>query len=43
MIEKIINYFHRLYYKSSSERYVNYLRSKGIVIGGGIILIPKQA
>ena len=43
MIEKIINYFHRLYYKSSSERYVNYLRSKGIVIGVGNHIDPKTS
>lgn len=42
MIHKILNFINNLYYKSSSERYIKYLRTKGILIGGVIILIPKQ-
>lgn len=41
MITKIIWKLQELYYKSSSERYCNWLRNKGIVIGGGTKLRPK--
>ena len=34
MINKIIRKLQDLYYKSSSESYCNWLRNKGIVIGG---------
>ena len=34
MLNKIIRKLQELYYKSSSERYCNWLRNKGIVIGG---------
>lgn len=41
MLNKIIRKLQELYYKSSSERYCNWLRNKGIVIGGGTKLRPK--
>lgn len=41
MINKIIRKLQELYYKSSSERYCNRLRNKGIVIGEGTKLRPK--
>ena len=41
MINKIIQKLQELYYRSSSERYCNWLRNKGIAIGGGTKLRPK--
>lgn len=43
MIHKIIDCIYLLYYKSSSKRYIKYLRSKGIVIGGGNHIDPKTS
>lgn len=42
MIQRIINKIKMLYYKSSSDRYIAYLRSKGISIGYGTKLRPKS-
>ena len=41
MLNKIIRKLQELYYRSSSERYCNWLINKGIVIGGGTKLRPK--
>ena len=35
MIKKLWNKFYRMYYTSSSDRYVKYLRKRGVRIGGG--------
>lgn len=43
MIHKILNFVNQLYYKSSSERYIKYLRTKGILIGGGNHIDPKTS
>ena len=43
IIRHIINYISRLYYRSSSERYIKYLKSKGISIGGGNFIDPKTS
>ncbi len=37
MISKILNAIKRKYYMSSSDRFCNYLRNRGIYIGGGAI------
>lgn len=42
MINKIIQKLQELYYNSSSERYCNWLRNKGIVIGGVLSFDLKQ-
>lgn len=34
MISKILNAIKRKYYMSSSDRFCNYLRNRGICIGG---------
>lgn len=39
----IINYICRIYYRSSSKRYIKYLRTKGILIGGGNYIDPKTS
>ena len=41
MISKIINKLLRMYYHSSSDKFCNYLKSKGIQIGGGNSFRPK--
>ncbi len=38
MIKKIIDFILRIYYTSSSERYIIYLRNKGVKIGEGTII-----
>ena len=38
MIKRLWNYICRLYYTSSSDRYISYLRKKGIQIGEGSII-----
>lgn len=43
MIHKILNFVNQLYYKSSSERYIKYLRTKGILIGVGNHIDPKTS
>lgn len=43
MIHKILNFVNQLYYKSSSERYIKYLRTKGILIGEGNHIDPKTS
>lgn len=43
MIKKIINKIYRLYYTSSSNRYIKYLRRNNIKIGKGCIIFdPKR-
>lgn len=39
----IINYICRIYYRSSSKRYIKYLRTKGILIGEGNYIDPKTS
>lgn len=41
MISKIINKLLRMYYHSSSDKFCNYLKSKGIQVGGGNRFRPK--
>ena len=41
MIKRLFNKLAQHYYRSSVERYCNYLRNKGIRIGCGTILRPK--
>lgn len=43
IIRHIFNYLCRLYHISSSDRYIAYLRSKGISIGGGNYIDPKTS
>lgn len=43
IIRHIFNYLCRLYHNSSSDRYIAYLRSKGISIGGGNYIDPKTS
>lgn len=44
MIKTIVSYFLALYYKSSSARYVKYLRGKGMRIGhNSVILSPNHS
>lgn len=38
MIKRLWNYFYRMYYTSSSDRYISYLRKKGVKIGCGTII-----
>lgn len=42
MISTIIDKLKQYYYKSSSERYIAFLRSKGIDIGDGTMMRPKS-
>ena len=42
MISRIIDKLKQYYYKSSSERYIAFLRSKGIDIGDGTMMRPKS-
>lgn len=42
MIKRLWNFFYRMYYTSSSDRYISYLRKKGIKIGSGsVVFVPK--
>lgn len=41
MFKRLFRKLSMLYYKSSSDRYIAYLRSKGIHIGTGTMLRPK--
>lgn len=43
MIRRIIAFFKRAYYSSNSERYCNYLRKKGILIGTGTHIDPQTS
>ena len=43
IIRHIFNYLCRLYHNSSSDRYIAYLKSKGISIGGGNYIDPKTS
>lgn len=40
---KFYSFILRLYHQSSSDRYIKYLRSKGISIGGGNFIDPKTS
>lgn len=42
MLNKIIDKIKKIYYQSTSERYCNYLRNKGIRIGGVRCCAPRQ-
>lgn len=42
MIKRMCHKIAMLYYKSSSERYIAYLRLKGIAIGRGTMMRPKS-
>lgn len=43
MIKRIINKIYKLYYTSSSNRYIKYLKKSRIKIGKGcIVLDPKK-
>lgn len=42
MIKKLIDRLKQIYYKSSNERYVTFLRTKGIDIGAGTMMRPKS-
>ena len=41
MLNRLVNKIKKIYYKSSSERYIKYLRGIGIKIGDGTCLRPK--
>lgn len=43
MISKILNAIKRKYYMSSSDRFCNYLRNRGICVGGGCHIDPKSS
>lgn len=43
IIKHFVNYICRTYHQSSSDRYIEYLRSKGISIGGGNFIDPKTS
>lgn len=43
MISKILNAIKRKYYMSSSDRFCNYLRNRGIYIGEGCHIDPKSS
>ena len=43
IFKHFINYISRFYYQSSSDRYIKYLKSKGISIGGGNFIDPKTS
>lgn len=43
MIRRIISCVEQFYYKSSSDRYIKFLRSKGVLIGGGNHIDPKTS
>lgn len=43
MLSKLIKKIQRIYYTSSSERYINYMKKKGIKIGSrSVVFAPKQ-
>lgn len=43
MIYRILKKIHKYYYTSSSRRYIEYIRSKGVKIGNGtVVLDPKK-
>lgn len=44
LISKILKYLiNRFYYQTSSDRYIRYLKSKGMLIGGGNHIDPKTS
>lgn len=42
MIKKILHYIESLYVRSSNERFVKYLQSKGVQVGGANFLHPRK-
>lgn len=43
MIRKIISHIRNWYYHSSNERFCAFLKSKGVLIGGGTFIDPKTS
>lgn len=43
LLSKILRRILRFYYQSSSDRYIRYLKSKGMLIGGGNHIDPKTS
>lgn len=42
-MNKIIKFLHRLYYTSSSERFLQHIRNQGVYVGGGTVAFaPRQ-
>lgn len=42
MIRRIINRIKQIYYRSSNERFISFLRTKGVEIGEGTMMRPKS-